>query len=167
MDEERKEYIKLFKDESSEYLSTLNRIIVELEKEPDNKQITEEIYRIFHTLKGMAASLGFTEIETISHDLEEKMEFFKEKGEAKVKAEVIDEVFKGIDKIERLLANVDRLDVDLEDVKVATREGKESLPYVEILLKEDVPLPAARAAVIIQRIEEITKIEELEPSTKK
>jgi two-component system chemotaxis sensor kinase CheA len=160
MDEQRKEYIKLFKEESSEYLGRLNKIIVELEKEPDNKKITAEVYRIFHTLKGMAASLGYTEIETISHDLEEKMEIFKEGEKVKVDAEIIDEVFKGIDKIEGLLKTLDTSVKTLEEES----SGIGDRPYVEILLKEDVSLPAARAAVIIQRIEEETKIEGIEPS---
>jgi len=162
MEEQRKEYIKLFKEESSDYLGKLNRIIIELEKEPNNKKITAEVYRIFHTLKGMAASLGYTEIETISHDLEEKLEIFKDEEKEKVNAEIIDEVFKGIDRIEHLLATLDT------PVKIggteSGAEGSGSLPYVEILLKEDVTLPAARAAVIIQRIEEKTKIEDINPS---
>ncbi len=160
MEEQRKEYIKLFKEESSEYLDKLNKIIVDLEKEPDNKQITAEVYRIFHTLKGMAASLGYTRIENISHDLEEKMEIFKEKEKGKVDAEVIDDVFKGVDEIEGLLETLETSveDVGEESSEVSTR------PYVEILLKEDVSLPAARAAVIIQRIEEETRIEDMEPT---
>jgi two-component system chemotaxis sensor kinase CheA len=160
MEEQRKEYIKLFKEESSEYLDKLNKIIVDLEKEPDNKKITAEVYRIFHTLKGMAASLGYTRIENISHDLEEKMEIFKEKEKGKVDAEVIDEVFKGVDEIEGLL---ETLETGVEAVGEESAEIS-TLPYVEILLKEDVSLPAARAAVIIQRIEEKTIIEAMEPT---
>ncbi|MBN1695563.1 chemotaxis protein CheA [candidate division WOR-3 bacterium] len=160
MDEQRAEYIKLFKEESSEYLSKLNKIIVELEKEPDNKKITAEVYRIFHTLKGMAASLGYTEIETISHDLEEKMEVFKEGEKRKVDADIIDEVFKGIDRIESLLATLERQEKTGEEASPEIGD----MPYLEILLKEDVSLPAARAAVIIQRIQEKTKIESVDPS---
>jgi two-component system chemotaxis sensor kinase CheA len=159
MDEQRAEYIKLFKEESSEYLSKLNKIIVELEREPDNKKITAEVYRIFHTLKGMAASLGYTEIETISHDLEEKMEVFKEGEKGKVDADLIDEVFKGIDKIESLLATLEKQEKTGEETGVEIGD----LPYLEILLKEDVSLPAARAAVILQRIQEKTKIESVDP----
>jgi len=162
MEEQRKEYIKLFKEESSDYLGKLNRIIIELEKEPNNKKITAEVYRIFHTLKGMAASLGYTEIETISHDLEEKLEIFKDEEKEKVNAEIIDEVFKGIDRIEHLLGSLDT-PVKIGETESGA-EGSGSLPYVEILLKEDVTLPAARAAVIIQRIEEKTKIEDINPS---
>jgi len=158
MDEQKKEYIKLFKEESDEYLGKLNKIIVQLEKEPDNKEIITEIYRIFHTLKGMAASLGYTEIETISHDLEEKMEIFKDREKENVDPEIIDEVFSSIDKIEGLL---DTLETSVED---GDKKKNSSLPYVEILLREDVSLPAARAAVIIQRIEEKTKIEDMEPT---
>ncbi len=160
MDEQRKEYIKLFKEESSEYLDKLNKIIVELEKNPGNKKIIAEVYRIFHTLKGMAASLGYTEIETISHDLEGKMEIFKEEEKRSVDSEVIDEVFKSIDKIESLL---EALEISGE-IGDKTKVEVGSIPYVEILLKEDVSLPAARAAVIIQRIEEKTKIKGLDPT---
>ncbi len=167
MDEQRKEYIKLFREESSEYLNKLNQIIVELEKEPNNKKITAEVYRIFHTLKGMAASLGYTEIETISHDLEEKLETFKDEEKTKVNAEVIDEVFKGIDRIEYLLTTLDdQVATDKKEYMVedGSVERTSNIPYIEILFKEDVSLPAARAAVIIQRIEEKTKIEDVDPS---
>ncbi len=160
MDEQRKEYIKLFKEESSEYLGKLNKIIVQLEKEPDNRQIIAEVYRIFHTLKGMAASLGYTQIETISHDLEEKMEFFKDKNKGNVDPEIIDEVFLSIDRIEGLLENLET-SVEIGDDESS---GISNLPFVEILLKEDVSLPAARAAVIIQRIKEKTRIEDLDPT---
>jgi len=161
MEDQRKEYIKLFKEESSDYLNRLNKIIVELEKDPNNKKITAEIYRIFHTLKGMAASLGYNEIETISHDLEEKLEFFKDEKQKKVNAEVIDEVFKGVDRIEHLLATLNTK-VKKDEGK-PDEEDKESFPWVEILLKEDVSLPAARAAVIIQRIEEKVEIKDIDP----
>lgn len=161
MEEERKQYVKLFKDESSEYLARLNKLVVELEKKPDNKKIIAEVYRIFHTLKGMAASLGYTEIETISHDLEEQLEVFKEKKKKKIEPEVMDEVFKGIDRIENLM---ERLDASGKTGKAEKRGEIGRSPYIEILLREDVSLPAARAAVIIQKIEEETKIEALDPS---
>ena len=161
MEEQRKEYIKLFKEESSDFLNRLNKIIVELERDPNNKKITAEIYRIFHTLKGMAASLGYNEIETISHDLEEKLEIFKDEKKKKVNAEVIDEVFKSVDRIENLLAAIDTKGTK-EEKKTNEGVGADS-QWVEILLKEDVSLPAARAAVIIQRIEEKVKIEDIDP----
>ncbi len=161
MEDQRKEYIKLFKEESSDYLNRLNKIIVELEKDPNNKKITAEIYRIFHTLKGMAASLGYNEIETISHDLEEKLEIFKDEKQKKVNAEVIDEVFKGVDRIEHLLATLNTK-VKKDEEKPDEGNGGD-FPWVEILLKEDISLPAARAAVIIQRIEEKVEIKDIDP----
>ena len=161
MEEQRKEYIKLFKEESSDFLNRLNKIIVELERDPNNKKITAEIYRIFHTLKGMAASLGYNEIETISHDLEEKMEIFKEEKQKEVNAEVIDEVLRSVDRIESLLAAIDTKGKKTEE-KTDEEVGAD-LQWIEILLKENVSLPAARAAVIIQRIEEKVKIEDIDP----
>ncbi|MEO0292868.1 MAG: chemotaxis protein CheA [candidate division WOR-3 bacterium] len=154
MKEEFKEYIKLFKEETSEYLEKLTKIMVELEKNPKNENLVEEAYRIFHTLKGMAASIGYNEIETISHNLEEKLELFK--GKEKLPTEIIDEIFRGMDKIENFLLTIDSPILN----KTEEKEG----PFLEILFKEDIDLPAARAAVIIQRIEEKTEIEETIPS---
>jgi len=67
MREDRDKYIKLFKEEAREYLERLNGVLIEMEENPTSIEIITEAFRIFHTLKGMTASLGFKEIESISH----------------------------------------------------------------------------------------------------
>ncbi|MEA1912498.1 MAG: chemotaxis protein CheA [candidate division WOR-3 bacterium] len=147
MEEEREEYIKLFEEETREYLNQLESLMIDLEKEPGSESIISEIYRIFHTIKGMAASLDYKEIEAISHNLEEKLEEVKEYGE-KLGRKIIDRIFSSIDKIENLLDKI---------------RNKES-SFLKITLKDDVKLSAARAAVIIKRIETMSEIEEIKPT---
>lgn len=46
------QYLEIFIDESAEHLQTLSDCIMELEKEPDNKDVINEIFRAAHSLKG-------------------------------------------------------------------------------------------------------------------
>ena len=45
------QYLEIFIDESAEHLQTLSDCIMELEKEPDNKDVINEIFRAAHSLK--------------------------------------------------------------------------------------------------------------------
>ena len=43
------QYLEIFIDESAEHLQTLSDCIMELEKEPDNKDVINEIFRAAHS----------------------------------------------------------------------------------------------------------------------
>ena len=55
------QYLEIFIDESAEHLQTLSDCIMELEKEPDNKDVINEIFRAAHSLKGMDGSCSLEE----------------------------------------------------------------------------------------------------------
>ena len=48
------QYLEIFIDETEEHLQTLSDCIMELEKEPENMDTINEIFRAAHSLKGMA-----------------------------------------------------------------------------------------------------------------
>ncbi len=54
---ETNQYLGIFIDESTEHLDTLYEQLLELEKNPEEKSIIEEIFRAAHTLKGMSATM--------------------------------------------------------------------------------------------------------------
>ena len=62
------QYLEIFIDESAEHLQTLSDCIMELEKEPDNKDVINEIFRAAHSLKGMAGTMGFKRMQHLTHD---------------------------------------------------------------------------------------------------
>ena len=64
------QYIDIFLDESKDHLQNLNESILRLEESPDNLDIVNEIFRIAHTLKGMAGTMGFEIITKLTHKLE-------------------------------------------------------------------------------------------------
>ena len=51
------QYLEIFIDESNEHLQNLSDGIMILEKEPDNSDTINEIFRAAHSLKGMAGAI--------------------------------------------------------------------------------------------------------------
>ena len=54
---ETSEYLDVFLDESREHLQSVNDHLLNLEKNPQDLAIVQEIFRSAHTLKGMAATM--------------------------------------------------------------------------------------------------------------
>lgn len=52
------QYLGIFVEESREHLQDLNNSLLELEKDPGNISILNEIFRVAHTLKGMAGTMA-------------------------------------------------------------------------------------------------------------
>jgi len=116
------QYLEIFIDESSEHLQSLSDCIMTLEKEPDNKDTINEVFRAAHSLKGMAGTMGFKRMQHLTHDMEN---VFQEVRSDKicVDSAMIDLLFKCLD----------ALDQYLENVKGSSDEGTEDN---EMILKE-------------------------------
>lgn len=98
-------YLDAFLEESFEYLQNLNEHILELEKNPDDKETTNAIFRVAHTLKGMAGSMGFTDMGELTHNMENILDKFKN-GELKVTTEVVNLLFKCLDTLQLMVDNI-------------------------------------------------------------
>ena len=64
------QYLEIFIDETNGHLQTLSDNIMQLEKEPENKDVINEIFRAAHSLKGMAGTMGFKRMQRLTHDME-------------------------------------------------------------------------------------------------
>ena len=98
-------YRDLFFDESDEYLQTLNDCLLELEKNPDDKNLLDEIFRAAHTLKGMAATMGYKTMTELTHGMESVLELFRTGG-AGVDSDVISLIFKCLDKLSEIVEDL-------------------------------------------------------------
>ena len=96
------QYLDLFIDETKEHLQSLNEHILVLEKEPENEDTINEIFRAAHTLKGMAGTMGFTRMQRLTHDLENVFSEIRS-GNMKVNPKLIDILFRGLDALESYL----------------------------------------------------------------
>ena len=64
------QYLDIFIDESNEHLQNLNTQILNLESDPENMDTINEIFRAAHSLKGMAGTMGYKRMQTLTHDME-------------------------------------------------------------------------------------------------
>lgn len=103
------QYIGLFVDEAKAHLGQCNNKLLELEHQPDNVEILNEIFRVAHTIKGMAATLiefpYFEEITTLTHEMENLLDKLRNKDQL-VTPRVIDVLFSCMDGLEILVENV-------------------------------------------------------------
>ena len=85
--------------------STVTNRIMELEKDPENMDTINEIFRAAHSLKGMAGTMGFKRMQRLTHDMENVFQEVRSE-KVKVTSSMIDLLFKCLDAIEGYLDNV-------------------------------------------------------------
>ena len=73
------QYLDVFVEESKEHLQSLNTSLLELEKDPNNITVLNEIFRVAHTLKGMAGTMGFSHMTNLTHDMENVLDALRSK----------------------------------------------------------------------------------------
>ena len=96
------QYLEIFIDETAEHIQSLSDNIMELEKEPENENTINEIFRAAHSLKGMAGTMGFKKMQHLTHDMENVFQEVRS-GNIKVSSEMIDILFQCLDAIEGYL----------------------------------------------------------------
>ncbi|MCM0650474.1 chemotaxis protein CheA [Clostridium swellfunianum] len=99
------QYLSMFLEESMDNLQSLNECLLNLEQEPGNVDKLNEIFRIAHTIKGMAATMGFSVMAELTHKMEDVLTKFRE-GELKVTQRVVTVLFQCLDTLEVMVNNI-------------------------------------------------------------
>ena len=99
------QYLDIFIDETNGHIQALNDNIMILEKEPENKDVINEIFRAAHSLKGMAGTMGFKKMQRLTHDMENVFQEIRNDN-IKVNSNLIDILFSCLDAIEEYLETV-------------------------------------------------------------
>ena len=89
---ELSQYLEMFIEESKEHLQSCNENLLELEKNPDDFAIVNEIFRSAHTLKGMSATMGYEDIANLTHKMENVLDAIRN-SKISVTTEILDVVF--------------------------------------------------------------------------
>ena len=64
------QYAELFVTESREHVSAINHSLLDLERGVGGDEPVGSIFRAVHTIKGMSATMGYTAVASLSHELE-------------------------------------------------------------------------------------------------
>ena len=93
-------YAALFLAESREHLTTCNRLLLDWEREPGSTEAVAGLFRAIHSLKGMAATMGYGQLADLAHRTEHLLDAIRA-GRAPAGAGVVDLLLKAIDALER------------------------------------------------------------------
>jgi two-component system chemotaxis sensor kinase CheA len=99
------QYLSIFIDESREYVQSLNESLLKLEKNPRDEETVNETFRILHTLKGMAGTMGFERMAKLTHRMEQLLDKVRSKKIA-LTSDLLDRLFAGVDMIDKMVNNV-------------------------------------------------------------
>jgi two-component system chemotaxis sensor kinase CheA len=119
-------YAALFQSESREHLDELDVALLALERAPTSPDVSAHVATLFrgmHTIKGMAAAMGYTVVERLAHALESRCEPLRS-GAEPISADGLTLLFDGTSALrasidQAALGRVDAVDEDRVSTLVA------------------------------------------------
>lgn len=183
-------YAKLFVAEARESLRVINDSMLELEKDPANKEMIDQVFRACHSIKGMAGMMNMQVITDTTHALEDVLSAVRE-GRIQPTGDAAEAIFSCADALEVMVsaventATVEECPELIEQLKAilsgapkptpAKRKVKEerspsrdAVPKkttsVRIKLGRRCALPSARAVVILRELAKAAEIEQTTPT---
>jgi len=190
-------YAELFRTESREQLSALNRALLAIEQGETSREPVDAIFRGVHTIKGMSATMGYTAVAEFSHELESLLDKVRE-GEAGISPDLMDALFAAADALEDGVehaqegnAMTDAMQRALErlhdvaggrstgEFRVMRPSGVVPMPaepgtalvgegtLIHVTQQATAMLPGVRAFMAIQRLRDLGEILGCEPSIDK
>ncbi|MEH7355996.1 chemotaxis protein CheA [Neobacillus drentensis] len=100
-------YLEMFIEESKDHLQAINDELLKLELEPENIAIINEIFRSAHTLKGMAGTMGFEDLASLTHEMENVLDLLRN-SQLSITSEIMDVIFKCVDFIEKMVNSIEQ-----------------------------------------------------------
>ena len=199
-DMDMSQYLGAFLDETDDNLHRLDDLLLALEKDMVDMDVINEIFRAAHTLKGMAGTMGFTQMMGLTHAMEDRLDAAR-KGTRPLTENDMNLLFTGLDNLQAMAdsirggGNDAHIDVsemvtqlrneapapvsaqssqpaqqsaetssqDSEWAKKANQEGANAYS-VHVTLSQSCLLKAARAFMVVNRLEEMGEIYKSEPS---
>ena len=201
------QYLGAFLDETDDNVQRLDDLLLALEKNMTDMDVINEIFRAAHTLKGMAGTMGFTNMMGLTHAMEDRLDAAR-KGTRPLTEADMNRLFQGLDTLQEMAdairggGNDAHIDVsemvhdlrnespspsltssassaqaqasgeagtmvssqDAEWAKKANAEGANAFD-VHVTLSQSCLLKAARAYMVVNRLEELGEIFRAEPPT--
>lgn len=146
------QYMTMFLEEAREHLQTLNSSLLDLENDPSNISVLDEIFRSAHTIKGMSATMGFTVMAELTHEMENVLDLLR-KGTIPATHEILDVLFQCVDTLEQLVDNVSVGDAESVDSTELVKTLK-ALASGKPIAAPVAPVTAAPAAAAPENLSE-------------
>lgn len=178
-------YRALFIEESREHLAEMSRLLVELETASTRGPLIDEVFRHAHSIKSMAATMGYEPIATLAHRLEDVVGAHRGSGSA-FPATTVDSLLRGVDALSAQVQSIaegkpldghfDLVRELAQAVQAETRQAPGTVtkaevdidvtalpPTVCVRLVQGCAAPALRAFLIYRRLSELGEIVQTQP----
>ncbi|MEE9167906.1 MAG: chemotaxis protein CheA [Candidatus Neomarinimicrobiota bacterium] len=109
------EYQQLFLSEAREILQLQNKTLVELEKNPADVSLFHELFRLSHTFKSMAQTMGYDNIAQLTHSMESTLAVLKSEV-PQAETDIVNLLFKSLDTLDTLIEDVQGNKIEPIDV---------------------------------------------------
>ena len=94
------QYAELFLAESREHLSACNQLLLEWERNRASPEPVGGLFRAVHTIKGMAATMGYGRVADLAHRMENLLDHLRRSGRAPAD-DIVQLLFRATDALEK------------------------------------------------------------------
>ena len=177
-------YKALFLSESLEHLQSMNECFLKIEQGEVDEELISRAFRNAHSLKGMAASMGYEPIRDLAHSMEDLLDQVRQK-QRKIESEILEVLFQATDRLEQMLKEVENdqeISPGWQELEEKIRQLLKKKPQLETiepsastsqpdqapktvqgyliraLISPGADAPSIRAIVLLKRLEEVGKI---------
>lgn len=151
------EYLDVFIEESKEHIQALNDHLLELEKDPANIAIVNEIFRSAHTLKGMSATMGYQDLADLTHKMENVLDAIRNE-KVKLTSPMVDVIFEAVDALEAMVLDIIDGGEGKKDVKTLVSQ-LESMEKGEAPVNTSAPVAEEKSAASTSTETELDQFE--------
>jgi two-component system chemotaxis sensor kinase CheA len=138
-------YRAIFIEEATEHFAEMSGALLALEKNPASVESIDVVFRMAHSIKGMAASLGYDTVTEVSHLMEDRMQVIRSEGRVRPGPE-LSLLFRTLSALEEMVEVVKTSD-DLPGPPPAELVEALSTPATD---EEDEPGPAVPAEPVVE-----------------
>jgi two-component system chemotaxis sensor kinase CheA len=184
------QYAELFLAESREHLSACNQLLLEWERAPASPAPVGGLFRAVHTVKGMAATMGYARVTDVAHRTENLLDLLR-RGSQPATDDLLQLLFRARDSLEQavelsVVGREDELDVaeilaDLDGAAAALAgPGARPAPapepapavavpaalgrLVQVTLRSEAPLKGGRALLALKKAQALGPVRHVTPS---
>lgn len=125
-------YFEVYIDDTEQNIEKFNEGLVNLEKNPDDLENINNLFRLVHTIKGSSGMINIAEVQDVAHGMENIFAIVRERKSAF--ADMFSIMFKGIDAINTLVRSLKEKKCITADVDPLIAEFNQ---YLEHLPKSD------------------------------
>jgi two-component system chemotaxis sensor kinase CheA len=123
MNSDLEKYKEIYVSDMREHLQNMNRSFVELEHDPGNIDLLNEIFRAAHTIKGNSATMEYDDVAHLAHEMENLLDKIRNK-EITIDHEIMDILFESFDAIESMIESISNNEEVMDPASIIEKLGQ-------------------------------------------